>query len=259
VTIKVTPGPLPDDGTRIKVDPTLDAFVNGTTLENFGPEDFAGASEISFMVSATDAPATDARIPNMLWFRRGEGVTYTWDLQVGLWLAMSNRKEMAVRLQGGPAKLGSVVWMDVGGGDGQFTEYHGVQLGNNRMVLKAAATEMESTVASLRNFPTPPFFLCTSDVALTFNVTSFSGVGDGVYQSVVELGYYPAQVKGMDVSEGPAHGVLQASNPSDAWWMAQTPYAATNSMGAHIVGSGPPSGDGTLLVFLKSTPASLCF
>ena len=261
MTIVVTPGPLPDDGTRIKVDPTLDAFVQGTVITNIGAEQFGSGADVSFVVTATDPPATSARTNGMLWYRRGEGVLYMWDNQqaaqgIALWVAVSNRKEMVVRVQSGPARRGSVMWLD-SGGVGAFTEYHGIQVGANRMVMKVQATEGDSTLQSLRAYPVPPYLVCTSDVSQSFEVTGASGVGAGAYQTAVELGYCQARVYG-GAGVGPGHGVLTASVPADAWLLSTAPYGSNNSFGAHVVGSGPPSG-GLLLVFVRSTPASLVF
>lgn len=264
MTVEIIPGPVPADGTRINANNVLTSFVQGTRLTNFGPANFVNSQGINFLVSATNAPETSTRSAGMLWFRRGEGVLYFWDAKqagesIALWVATSNRKECVVRVQSGPASLGSVLWMDSGAGQGQFTEFHGVQVGANRMVIKTCATDMDDTNIELRSHPVPPYFVCCSDVALTFSVTSFSGVGDGVFQTAVELGYYPAKVVGLDASEGPGHGILQASNPSDVWFLSQNPYTESNSYGAIVVGSGPPAANGTLLVFLRANPASLCF
>lgn len=262
MAIIVNPGPLPNDGTRINVDRELDTFINNTNVYNFGPNEFAGNEDVNFVVSQTDAPATSIRSPGMLWFKRGEGVTYFWDAQqasesLAEWVAFSNRKEMVVRVQSGPTKLGSVVWLDTGAGQGQFTEYYGVQVGD-RMVMKVQATEISINVLPLRQLPVPPFFITKEAVPMTFAVTSFSGVGDGVYKSVVQLGYYKAQVSG----NGPGAGIMQSSNPDNAydmWTVSDTPLGFSNCWGAHVVGSGPPDGDGRLLVFLKSTPANVGF
>ncbi|MEE8522191.1 MAG: hypothetical protein V3S83_12595 [Gemmatimonadota bacterium] len=105
----ITPGPLPDDGTRIKISATLNAFVSGTLLQNFGEDEFSGESDITFMVSQTDAPATNIRTRSTFWFKRGEGVAYLWTLHPspteaptavteGNWVAVSNRKEQLVQI-----------------------------------------------------------------------------------------------------------------------------------------------------------------
>lgn len=257
----VVPGPLPDDGTRIHVDRTLDAFINGTNVRNFGPNEFAGNEDVNFVVSQTDAPATSMRSIGMLWFKRGEGVLYFWDAQnasesIAEWVALSNRKEMVVRVQSGPTKVGSVLWLDTGGVDGQFTEYFGVQVGANRMVMKVQATEMASAANQSRHHPCPPFFVIQEEVPLTFAVTSFSGVGDGVFKKVVELGYVRARVSG----DGPGAGIMQTTDVDfryDMWTVSTEPLGYTNIWGAHIVESGPADDDGTLLIFLKGSPANL--
>lgn len=258
----VVPGPVPNDGTRINVDRDLDNFINNTVVRNFGPAEFVGNEDVNFVVSQTDAPATSTRTNGMLWFKRGEGVLYFWDSQqasesIAEWVAISNRKEMVVRVQSGPTKLGSVVWMDTGAGQGAFTELYGVQVAD-RMVMKVQATESSDNFVLLRQLPVPPFFITKEAVAMTYAVTGYSGVGDGVFKSVVQLGYYKAQVSGT----GPGAGIMQSSNPDDAydlWTVSNEPLGFSNCWGAHVVGSGPPDSDGRTLVFLKGTPANVGF
>lgn len=260
MALVVVPGPVPDDGTRINVDRDLDNFINNTVVRNFGPAQFVGNEDVNFVVSSTEPPATSTRTTPVLWFKRGEGVLYFWDAQqasesLAEWVAISNRKEMVVRIQSGPTKLGSVVWLDTGAGQGQFTEYYGMQVGE-RMVMKACATEISIPVLPLRQLPVPPFFITKEAVPLTFAVTSFSGVGDGVFKSVVQLGYHKAQVSG----NGPGAGIMQSSNPDNAydlWTVSTEPLGFSNCWGAHVVGSGPPDSDGCTLVFLKGTPANV--
>lgn len=77
MVLKITPGPLPADGTRIKPATELAALVNGTILTNFGDENFAGGG-VSVINSSTDPPATDERSRSTLWFERGEGRMMKW-------------------------------------------------------------------------------------------------------------------------------------------------------------------------------------
>jgi hypothetical protein len=258
MAIVVNPGPLPDDGSRINVDSVLDNFINNTNVNNFGPDEFVGNEDINFVVAQTDEPTSN--VP-LLWFKRGEGVLYFRDAQssgesIAEWVAMSNRKELVVRVQSGPAALGSVLWLDTGAGQGQFTEYYGVQVGVNRMMMKVQATEMDIPSQPLRQLPVPPYFVIQEEVPLTFSVTSFSGVGDGVYKKVVELGYCRARVNG----DGPGAGILQSSDPAEAYDMftvSTAPLGFSNSWGAHVVGSGPVDSDGTQLIYLRGTPANV--
>lgn len=106
MTIEITPGPLPDDGTRINIESVLSAFVSGTQIVNFGVDDFSGG-DINFVVSATDPPATDSRTRATLWYKRGEGRLYKWEIfpfptgtsgtTDGAWLAMSDRRDVLVK------------------------------------------------------------------------------------------------------------------------------------------------------------------
>ncbi len=259
MAIIVAPGPLPDDGSRINVDRELDTFINNTTVRNIGANEFQGSEAVNFVASQTDAPATSIRTAGMLWFKRGEGVMYMWDAQqasesLAEWVAVSNRREVVVRIQSGPTLDGSVVWMDQGYGQGQFTEYFGVQIGD-RVVMKCCATDVAIENSFLRQLPVPPYFVAPEQ-AQTFSVTGASGVGDGIYRAVVELGYVRAQVSG----NGPGAGILQCSNDDlryDAWTVSTEPLGFSNSWGAHVVGSGAPDSAGTLLVFLKGTPSNV--
>ena len=254
----VDPGPLPDDGTRINVDRTLDTFINNTNVRNFGPNEFIGNEDVNFVVSQTDAPEVASRTPGMLWFARGEGVLYFWDAQqasesLALWVAASNRKEIVVRVQSGPALAGSVVWIEASG-IGQFSEFMGVQIGD-RMIMKTNATDI-SSAGFEKELPTPPFFVLREAVPLTFAVTSASSVGAGVYTTAVELGYTPAQVTG----DGPGPGIMRATDATvrrDVFLIDDTPLGFSNSWAAHVVGSGPVDGDGVQMVYVKSTPANV--
>jgi hypothetical protein len=261
MALEVVPGPLPEDGTRINVDRDLDRFINNTNVQNFGPEEFAQNEQINFVVSATSVPATDIRTPGMLWFKRGTGILYKWDAAqaddgIALWVAQSVRKEMVVKMQSGPAKLGSMVWLDRGTAQGPQTEYFAQQVGNNRMVMKVQATEMHTLFAVQRAYPMPPFLVALEDIPLTFPVTGPSSVGAGVFTTAVQLGYVPGQVG----AAGPGAGIVQTSNVTDrndAWIVSDTPLGYTNSWGAHVVGSGAPDSAGNLLVYVKGTPANV--
>jgi len=117
MAIQITPGPLPADGARIKIEEALTAFVQGTTITNFGAEEFEG-EPIDFVISQTDAPSTDSRTRGTLWFARGEGKLYKWtpepvdsgnyfpsepgtNQSEFQWMAMSDRREQMVRCRWG--------------------------------------------------------------------------------------------------------------------------------------------------------------
>lgn len=112
----VTPGPLPvQDGQRLHVEPQLTAFVNGTNVANIGRREFEG-SIIDLVTSATEPPATADRTRSTLWFKRGEGVLYKWELNAtgatgGRWLAISTRRVIHIVGEGG-VSAGQLLWPD---------------------------------------------------------------------------------------------------------------------------------------------------
>jgi hypothetical protein len=113
----ITPGPVPSDGTRIVVEATMTAFIQGTDFTNFGPEEFEG-EPVSFVISQTDAPSTDSRTRGTFWFARGDGHMYKWtpepvrdgnwapseagtNITEFHWVSLSDRKEVMVRCRHG--------------------------------------------------------------------------------------------------------------------------------------------------------------
>lgn len=110
--LTIVPGPLPEDGARVNFEQMLTAFVRGTTITGFGHENFAGGSA-AVVYSATEAPATSARFPGLLWYQRGTGALHSWTIipqpsalfspsvsttaTHGLWLRISDGRDMLVR------------------------------------------------------------------------------------------------------------------------------------------------------------------
>jgi hypothetical protein len=101
MALEITPGILRPEGPGFVPSRDLTKFVQTTDISNFGADAFGGS--IGGIVSQTDAPATASRTRNMLWFRRGEGKVYTWDLSAnytdhtqasgGYWYQVSDRHE----------------------------------------------------------------------------------------------------------------------------------------------------------------------
>jgi len=77
VALKITAGPLPDDGTRIKVEDILESYVEGTALADIG---LSALSNVTLVFSATDPPATSTRDRTTLWFERGRGRLQKWTI-----------------------------------------------------------------------------------------------------------------------------------------------------------------------------------
>lgn len=77
MALKISPGPLAEDGSRINVAAVLEAFVEGTVISNIDASGLAGG-DAALVITQTDAPATDSRTRATLWFARGEGALYKW-------------------------------------------------------------------------------------------------------------------------------------------------------------------------------------
>lgn len=113
--MRVSIGPIPKDGTGIIPERDIDAMVNGTNLDQFTQENFAN-TWAPFILSQTDAPASNIRRPGLLWFKRGEGRLYQWQTQLPVvsagtlggylfegepgeaWICLSDRKEIYARV-----------------------------------------------------------------------------------------------------------------------------------------------------------------
>jgi hypothetical protein len=105
MALVITPGYLRPEGPGFVPSRDLRRFVEETTITNFGPDNLGGAA-LGGVNSSTDPPATASRTRNMLWFRRGEGKLYTWDLSAnytdhtqasgGYWYQVSDRHETLI-------------------------------------------------------------------------------------------------------------------------------------------------------------------
>jgi hypothetical protein len=76
--LTINQGPLPNDGETVDPSVFLEAWIAGTTVFGLPAGAFTGGT-LQFVISATDAPATNERRVGLLWFARGEGRLYTWD------------------------------------------------------------------------------------------------------------------------------------------------------------------------------------
>lgn len=90
MTLEITPGPIPKDGTKLPDPETvLTQFVERTKVANFGHDEFTGVAAGNttddgtelhgaspYVVSQTEPPRLKKR--GMLWFHRGEGRLYLW-------------------------------------------------------------------------------------------------------------------------------------------------------------------------------------
>lgn len=80
MALTITQGPLPSDGESVDPSTFLEAWINGTVIDDLDASNFdTTEGGISFVVSQTDAPASSARTPGMFWFERGAGRMWIWD------------------------------------------------------------------------------------------------------------------------------------------------------------------------------------
>lgn len=102
--MKVTQTTTFSDGQVVDPSVDLEAWVSGIHVSDLPVGAFRG-STLQFVVSASDAPATDERHDGMLWFKRGEGRLYRWDgpgigsdyyTAVRDWICLSDRRELWV-------------------------------------------------------------------------------------------------------------------------------------------------------------------
>jgi hypothetical protein len=221
MALSIVPGPIPDDGTRIDPEVTLKAFVQGTSIAGFSAASF-GESEIGFIYAASNPPASATRTKATRWFRRGEGVTYKWDVWAesgvtyGDWVAVSNRKEAIVWSEQ-PLQQHATLWhtwlrdvLDV--------SYQHRTMDNLRPMVGGDATH--PTGARI----CPPFWVTASD---------YSGHTGFVVARV--LGYTPMQVADPAAT---AHIGCFAATDFD-WRVVQfdNPYTQSNAAYCSVVQS----------------------
>lgn len=241
----VTPGPLPvNDGQRLHVEPQLTAFVNGTNVANLGRREFEGGV-VDLVTATTEAPPSNERTRSTLWFKRGEGVLYKWELNPtgatgGRWLAMSTRREKLVHIVGnaGPG-ANQVLWPDT-----TLSEARVASGRFERMVMSFAATASSS--AYPRAGLIGPFTV----------VSTGGGVGDLLIG--LEVGFGDLRVvEGMPAL---ANVGKSTSNLSPDFDQVSDPYAGTDmseSLGLGWLADSGASGSGNQLGFFFGEPTNL--
>lgn len=248
MALTVTPGTLRAEGPGFIPDTHYKAFIEGTDITGFGPEQFDRDSNnaIHFIWSSSEPPATSARSRSLMWFNRTDGHLYVWDSAwnscdvtepLGYWLSASDRKDILVRYhytdpvgQLGLFPYGLLSLGPLGSADSNVVDQHG---GMRRFVPQG-------------NFLGPRWFKCL------LNVTNWSLAGGSeAMVPACELGFIWGGVHSN--SSGPSFGWLTMSNaspfadrqlltsqgPAAGHW----PYRAYNwqSMLALITSSGPAS------------------
>lgn len=107
MTLEITPRWIPKDGPGFRPERDLRRFVENVDISGFGASNFE--SNLSFVTAQTEEPSGATR--GSLWFKRGDGRLYIYDMDfygphsydsaytgTGLWVALSDRKEVLVRL-----------------------------------------------------------------------------------------------------------------------------------------------------------------
>lgn len=252
---KVVPGSLPEDGTRIHVQDTLDAFVGGTRVFDFNVENFTDSS-LSFVLSQSEAPTEQQLHRGLLWFKRGEGVMYRWVPRpvgsgaTGSWVASSVRKEMLVQMRH-PVQPGEVLWSDPSPSEykihnneaqnWQYTKWAGQE--HTFLSASVYTGDSNATAAAhwedMKTRPIPPFVVANESVA-----ASNFGV-------VTELGFVQARY-----TAAGRYGCMRDGVKESFLYGYDSGYATESTMRvAEIVGTG---NGGQVLVFLHQEPSNAC-
>lgn len=234
----VTPGPLPADGERAKIDDFLTSFVQGTTFTNFGAAEFSDAP-IGFMISQTDAPATSVRGRGTVWFARGEGVLYKWtpepvksnlfspseagvNTSEAQWVAISNRKEAMVKCRWGWA-ADEVIRMNTANSEWKFEISERVDDEPRHTLVMASTAGTDGGLNLGFAFDEARFQGHHMHIDPTMIATK--AAVDGSYEVVVECGFTRCLV------EGP--GANDADHPSPLYHFGHgDPHYRLKSTGA---------------------------
>jgi hypothetical protein len=253
VTLKVVPGSLPADGSRINIQDTLDTFIGGTRIHDFRVQNFA-SSAMSFVLSTTEAPTTNQLHRGLLWFKRGEGRMYRWTPRpvesgaTGAWVSCSVRKEMLVQMRH-PVTPGEILWSDPSPSEyklanNESKEFICIKLAGANHTFNSTEYTADSNATAAAHFedmklrPFPPYFVANESVAASN------------YGVVTELGFVNAQYTGA----GQYGCMIEGVNVPYVTGLSATYATETNARIADILGSG----DGTALIFLHQGPSNLC-
>lgn len=244
MALEITPGPFDaSDGDRIKPEEVITPFVSGTEITSFGLPELKELRNLP--VSSTNPPDLADRTRGTLWFRRGEGRLYKWDIipsgaTDGRWVCMSDRKDVLVRYSGS-VTAGEILWRDTS------VSLPAFQYGRfARQVLNVAggATGNEFDTTPRESF-IPPHFVCQTE-----------GVA-GQYQVVVDRGYHAVSAVG---STGPSHGTLEKGVLPTKLVAKADPLPTgdgTITFMAYITESQPAAATGCLMAFFTGLGSNL--
>jgi hypothetical protein len=222
---KTSPGPLPNDGDRIRPAVDLANFVKGTEVYDLDNDSFNGA-QLSFVHSATEPPTGAQLSRASAWFKRGEGrLKYYFvftpvegpdsGATQAMWLDASDRRQIAADYRY-PILVGAPLQVD-----STATEVHSTLCSHGYNLLKVAASTFSSLTdcsitsdagASLWHYwqerPHDPIFVAP------FSSSSYSG---GVYKAVHELGFCTAFVE--TGYSGPGHKLMLKAKVARAGYL----------------------------------------
>ncbi len=240
MALEITPGKLDaEDGQRIRPEPVIPDFVRGTKITNFGLDELGAG--IGIVISSTEAPSSPRR--NTLWFRRGNGRLYKFDIvpnasvTEGRWVSLSERRDALV-LYNTTIASGEVLVRDT-------TETNMSVIGRfNRHLMKVVGNRRGDEVIDAGDH-IPPYF-----VAQTEGTT-------GDVHVVTEVGYVDTIACG---ATGPAHGVLSLGMADTRHLLVvDDPYPtpSTRSLVGHIVQSEATLGTQKLTTFFSTLGTNL--
>lgn len=249
--IKVSPGPLPADGTRINIQAVMDSFIAGTRVFDFDESHFADA-DLTFLSSQTDAP--EALTAGAMWFARGEGKLkrcqpHGQDSGASCsWVTCSDRKELLVYCRR-PWAAGEVLWIDSTYSEARTkTNEQGsaiyLRLAGHDSFLATdeTAVSIERSLWDIRRLqPVPPYFIA--------NDTGESGS----WAVVTDVGYCTARYSG----ESGAFGTFGLGEAVPHLSLVQSGYA-NESLARVASAVDPTPGATTLTVFKHPGVTNLC-
>ncbi len=269
MTLNVTPGPLPEDGARFVVQATLNTFVSGTALDNFGSAEFVG-STINFVISQTDAPASNTRERGTIWFERGLGALWKWQpvlLPTGVttgsaptdfrWVQVGGKKRTNVVYIARPCLQGEVLGplCEIAGGpsatpagtatDGRFKTIRSIE---DQFTLVMSSTSPLSGHLG-RNFVLDPLMVAESNITV-----------GSEYYTMADWGFVDALCFGSGkyaLTLGTDSGPSGASEGSSNLYLQCTSHTLNTVDAATIVGFlvGSTETDGLRLTEIFKKPS----
>jgi hypothetical protein len=276
MVLKITAGPLPADGERMKIEEAMTAFVQGTEFTDFGPDEFADGP-VGFVVSATEAPVTDIRDRGTLWFKRGSGKMYKWtpqairseffspslagaDVSEFQWVAMSDRKEALVKCRWGWLD-NMVLRMNSANSEWKF-EISKDQFGAGtprRTLVMASTAGTEGGAGLGFEFQNARFMghhMHTDPIMIALD-----NAADGDYKVVLEVGFGTCLVQGPGANDNNHPHPLYHFSQGDPHYRLKatgaTAWTNVSSILAYCVESAASSVEQVLQIFKPATSTNM--